>query len=335
MLIASVFADYYNEYSPVEQYLVVNGPYYKEMIPLKDNPSYEARNIGFYTNGLRVKVIPAQYDANWVKVMIGDYSSAVMGYMDRNLLAPDYPKATVINAYFRLLLIQSQNDVGVDLREQPSYYSNTVRTLVNGATVTLLGYTESWFHIKIDELSGFVPFGSLAIPGTDIAYTINGTITYELSSTSINLPSNRLLTVYIGPGDGFAVSGNGKARVSTNGPVWLYGYVRDINTAADWAFIRYDIDNTHDRIGYIYLDGYTSNAKDRQLAFVWDDAIVVRDCVLYDSLVATTVIQKLKSGQSVIYLSRFDSINAYVQVTLENGICLRGRIPFMDIDFTK
>lgn len=72
-----------------------------------------------------------------------------------------------------------------------------------------------------------------------------------LHTVDIVFQKGQLLDVYSGPGESYARAGNGKARVSTND--WIQVYGMDPATLDTWLMIRYGVSGNKTRIGWIML----------------------------------------------------------------------------------
>lgn len=81
--------------------------------------------------------------------------------------------------------------------------------------------------------------------------------------------------VYMGPGKGYGRSGNGKAVVSTNDWIEVFG------SWGDWLFIHYSIDGDRCRFGWITADALLEDVPAAPLReFMWFQ--VDEDCTLTD-----------------------------------------------------
>ena len=81
----------------------------------------------------------------------------------------------------------------------------------------------------------------------------------------IELPKGKKLPVYSGPGEEYARAGNGKASVSTNGWVQVFG------REGDWLLIQYGIDEGRMRFGYISAKSLKLGGDAVDLPSLWEN----------------------------------------------------------------
>lgn len=68
-----------------------------------------------------------------------------------------------------------------------------------------------------------------------------------LSASLVTFTSNQTYAVYSAPDRKSIRGAKGRARVSTNGWIQVFG------SDGDWILVQYDITDKHNRIGYIYI----------------------------------------------------------------------------------
>ncbi|MBP3636623.1 MAG: hypothetical protein J6K13_03600 [Clostridia bacterium] len=131
----------------------------------------------------------------------------------------------------------------------------------------------------------------------------------ELEAERIKFTGGKKYKVYQGPGEYFGQAGNGKAVVSTND--WIQVFGRE----GEWIMIQYDISSTKMRIGWIKADALPKNAQVKQLDFTNQHAQVTVDgaSVTDDPLFSQVSIALLPVNTQVSVLSTMGEWS-YVQV---------------------
>ena len=135
-------------------------------------------------------------------------------------------------------------------------------------------------------------------------------------------------SVYSGPGDHYVRGANGKAAVSTNGNVYVYGW------DSGWLLILYRLDSGGGRIGYIDGSKMTDTVNVPIVAFSHETTNVLYACsVTDDPVVGDTPLAKLDAGAEVTFLCwmQNDSAWAYVEANTSAGT-VRGCIPADAVD---
>lgn len=129
-------------------------------------------------------------------------------------------------------------------------------------------------------------------------------------------PRGKTYEVYRGPGREYGRSANGKASVSTNDYIWIYGI------RGDWMLISYDISGGHARYGWISTAGLPASMFEYcpELVFPGDEgteyvyATVREECRIVDVLESDQdFIYPLQPGDSVHVLAE---MNGWVLVEI-------------------
>lgn len=142
-----------------------------------------------------------------------------------------------------------------------------------------------------------------------------------LQAERIHFTSGERFPVYSGPGEQYVRGAQGKAMVSTNDWIQVFG-VTD-----GWAMIQYDITATHMRIGYIDAAALPKNARVGALALYPQSKLVGRSTQLTDDpLFSKESILQLKAGGEVTQLSTLGTDWTYVEVQSGDSL-LRGFVP--------
>ena len=97
-----------------------------------------------------------------------------------------------------------------------------------------------------------------------------------LSAKRIKFTSGRRYQVFQGPGTQYGQSGNGRAYVSTNDWIQVFGEENG------WILIQYDITKDHMRFGWIAASSLPKNTKVDELRFLPVPSITVHELTLTD-----------------------------------------------------
>ena len=132
---------------------------------------------------------------------------------------------------------------------------------------------------------------------------------------------NQKLDVYAAPSADAYRAAKGKAAVSTNGGIEVYGETRG------WLMIQYEVSRNQRRIGYITADALPYDTPVRSLQFGWDTARLTRTAVLTDDpFFSRNELKALEVDEEVVLLAQVDDW-AYVEATMPDGRAVRGFIP--------
>ena len=143
----------------------------------------------------------------------------------------------------------------------------------------------------------------------------------ELKARRVQFTSGKKYPVYSGPGALYYRAAGGKAAVSTNDWIQVFG-VED-----GWALIQYDISANHMRIGYIDASALPKGASVPSLHFMPQTMLLSRDAALTDDpLFSKETVLQLKQGQELIRLSSIGVEWAYVEV-MNGQTAMRGFVP--------
>ena len=146
-----------------------------------------------------------------------------------------------------------------------------------------------------------------------------------------SLTPGQKLNVYSGPGTNYVRGANGKARVSTNGSVYVYGWENG------WLLLLYRINSGGGRIGYVNGSDMKDSVPADTLSFSYQTTNVLFDCpVTDDPLMTAAPLITLPAGAQVTFLCwmQNDSSWAYVEANTANGPA-RGCIPADAIDILE
>ncbi len=146
-----------------------------------------------------------------------------------------------------------------------------------------------------------------------------------LKAKEIKFTGGRNYPVYLGPGEHYMRSGNGKGSVSTNDWIQVFGRYED------FIMIQYDISAERYRIGWIKASALPSGANVPDVNFFMlkerDYNDVIKRCVLTDDpFNSQTPIATLEVGTPLCEIVHGMGGWSYVRVTI-NGVDVCGFVP--------
>ena len=148
-----------------------------------------------------------------------------------------------------------------------------------------------------------------------------------LSAQKVSFSGGKKYEVYQGPGEEYGRAGNGKASVSTND--WIQVFGRENG----WIMIQYDISADHMRIGWIPESALPSSAKVSDLQYT---PVTVRTIeqvnVTDDPLASQASVTVLPAGSTVTWLA---SMGEWAYVECTGAQLLRGFVLQEALEFLK
>lgn len=141
--------------------------------------------------------------------------------------------------------------------------------------------------------------------------------TGELTAQRIKFEGGQKFPVYSGPGETYQRLGNGKAAVSTNDWIQVFG------SENGYILIQYDLSSDQMRVGWIDQSALPRGASVSPLRFSYQDAHTAAAAVLTDDpFVSQTPVRSLKGGQAVKWLAVSGNW-VYVEIA-DQGAPIRG-----------
>ena len=138
----------------------------------------------------------------------------------------------------------------------------------------------------------------------------------SLDAKEVKFTSGKKYKVYHGPGEHYGQAANGKAIVSTNDWIQVFGEENG------YVMIQYDISRDRMRIGFIDADALPKNADVNELVYEPVAAQVKHDAsVTDDPLHSRSAIARLVEGETVTWLAAMGDW-AYIEV--QRGTPVRG-----------
>lgn len=181
-----------------------------------------------------------------------------------------------------------------------------------------------WQNIDLIEQvrMGFFLQGSMNPEGRSV--WDDGPVQTPLDFTRVSLNRGKNYNVYSAPSTKAWRGAKGKASVSTNGPVWIAGWVDN------WLLIYYETSKGSVRAGYISGDKISGDVPvDTRLEFTPVQARITQKCTLTDDVVlGKTAITTLKAGKEVTYLAPYyaDREWAYIETKYDKKV-IRAFVP--------
>ncbi|NMD38999.1 MAG: YARHG domain-containing protein [Christensenellaceae bacterium] len=142
-----------------------------------------------------------------------------------------------------------------------------------------------------------------------------------------SFPANLKFDVYSAPNVNSYRGAKGKAKVSTNGAVYVAGEENG------WLLCMYETNNGSVRVGYI--NG--ANVYAPSLNFFYENATIINDTFLTDDPAkSNTTIINLRTGDNVTYLNTYMNRKswAYVETYMPNGQTVRGFVPLEHVNIS-
>lgn len=148
---------------PDDTYAVVCNPNANDCLNLREHPTTESASLGKYYNGTQVRLV-ADYDnaPDWVYVEIGHGKGSAEGFMMKSFLVfdqvnvtvqPVHPTYTVPAGGAQLVHLNSVMEPDTALA-----------TLPRDSQVTILGYTERWYHVQVGGRVGYIAISGGKLP---------------------------------------------------------------------------------------------------------------------------------------------------------------------------
>lgn len=135
---------------------------------------------------------------------------------------------------------------------------------------------------------------------------------FALTAHELPFREDERYYVYIGPGKSYGRSGNGKAAVSTNGWIQVFGEYDG------WLLIQYGIDDERWRIGWITANALPEDVEAPALRFIEDDWCTLGEAwpLTDDPLRSHTALVQLPIDAEILRLAWLHEDWTYVRVTL-------------------
>jgi hypothetical protein len=146
---------------------------------------------------------------------------------------------------------------------------------------------------------------------------------YQIDFTYKNFKANQKFNVYAAPSSRSYRGANGRACVSTNGPVYVAGW------EDDWLLVMYDTNSGAVRVGYVYGNNINGTIQAPYLGFAYTPVTCSASASLTDDPVTySSSITRLSQGTRITYLATYYEGRswAYVETTV-GGQTVRGFIP--------
>ena len=141
-----------------------------------------------------------------------------------------------------------------------------------------------------------------------------------LNASLFSFTSNQTYPVYSAPDSRSIRGAKGRARVSTNGWIQVFG------SEGDWILVQYDITDTHNRIGYIYKNALPADVTVPELMLTSIPSVVHYDVeVTDDPLVSRTPLARLTENSKVTCLGTMGEWT-YIEAEADEE-WLRGFVP--------
>lgn len=129
---------------------VINNPKSSDRLNLRKRPNSKSTSLGKYYNGCPVALLAPEQNG-WRYVRIGNHE----GYMDARYIAVGEEINSVYST-MPTLTITNNSGKGLNLRVEPTKGAKSLGLFANGKTVQVLGVTENWYHVLVDDQVGYM-----------------------------------------------------------------------------------------------------------------------------------------------------------------------------------
>ena len=169
----------------------VKNPRDTQVLYLREEPSQQAKPIGQYRNGTKVKVV--QQGPVWCEVYVGTRHGYMMTrYLSFNPHAPPAPDPAVRTAYVN----NPRPTQVLYLREKPSQQAKPIGQYRNGTVVNVLRYGDDWCEVSVGQLHGYMMTRYLSFNGQYIPPTEPGQPQKPEAGAEIRLNAQNIVNVY-------------------------------------------------------------------------------------------------------------------------------------------
>lgn len=172
-------------------------------------------------------------------------------------------------------------------------------------------------YIRADLLTGVTPLSEAPAP----VPAAEATAVFQLVPYSVAFPRDQKYEVYSGPGKSYVRAANGKATVSTNDWINVFG------TENGWALVQYAISGSQYRIGYIQASHLPGGSRVPALTFSYAMRTLQRDASLTDDPDRSqSALKTIRAGETVAMLAQYND-----WYYIESGN-VRGFVPRLSIE---
>ena len=162
---------------------VVNNPNPADRLNLRVAPSVNAASLGRYYNGTSVTLLDNEADG-WVQVYIGGEKGGAQGYMQTRYLALGDARAKVKPAF----PLYESTSSRWELYNFPRRDQNACRIFGVERAVEVLGVTDTWWHVRIREHTGYVQANASFLKAT----ALSGGLAIGYAAVNNPNPADRL-----------------------------------------------------------------------------------------------------------------------------------------------
>lgn len=139
---------------------------------------------------------------------------------------------------------------------------------------------------------------------------------YTLELHDFVFQKDNQYAVYSGPGEDYLRGANGKACVSTNEPVRVFGIENE------WIMIEYAVDSKHHRIGWIQDKKLKIETLVGELPKCYCSATLKKDAIITDDpFYSKAILKKFSMNIEVDVLARLDE---WIYIESNSGDLIRG-----------
>lgn len=168
---------------------------------------------------------------------------------------------------------------------------------------------------------------TLAEARNSLTVAPNIPVSEELRVYPVSFTGAKKYAVYSAPDEQSIRANNGKAVVSTNSWIQVFG------TDGDWVLIQYSIDTSHYRFGYITKKSLPSRANVPALPLTRTISWTTANTVMTDDpLYSRSALLSLPEGTQVTWLA---TMGEWAYVEVDQNDLARGFVPVMSINYYR
>lgn len=160
--------------------------YRSNTVNLRSRPTQNSAHLGTYAKGTWVQITGES--GNWYSVYTRDGKT---GYMSKNYVE------VIPEAYAAVALVKNPKASGfLNLRSTPSYHAPVLGIYYNTAPAVVLDYTNGWYHVQVDGVSGYFREEFL---------DVRTVMAHSQQVATVVTPGNTALNLRSGPGMEYSV----------------------------------------------------------------------------------------------------------------------------------
>lgn len=284
-------------------YIYISNPNPMERLHLRVLPDENAESLGKYYNGAPIERAGSfVHHEGWVSVKVGIGTHSLNGYMKKSFLSDD-PQKSAMPQYAAIRPVKAY--------AQPALSAKQL-TIAGGRLVSLMGFTDGWWHVMIStgESEGnytcFVPADT-----PELRSLADGVNAY------ISNPD---------PADRLHLREKPDTHAKSLGKYYNGSYAALLGFTDDGEWLKVDL---YGRVGYMKSEFMTVEGKTNRTYFGIPMVKTLRDSNLYQKVTLTGQSKSIAKDSSVEVLGLINE--EILHVRMDETI---GFMRWKDVDFT-